>query len=117
MNDSQAKDAQMTQVEEATIDLQMRLTYQDDEIKQINRTLVRQQAHLAAMTQEISHYGSLFPPGSRPEWGDGFRKSRRRTIDNALREIRYLQDLVKSHVASYVQEALYPDLRLSDERV
>ena len=59
MNDSQAKDAQMTQVEEATMDLQMRLTYQDDEIKQINRALVRQQAHLAAMTQEISRLREL----------------------------------------------------------
>ena len=59
----------MTQVEEATIDLQMRLTYQDDEIKQINRTLVRQQAHLAAMTQEISHLRELVSAREPPRVG------------------------------------------------
>ena len=39
--------------EEVVTDLQMRLAFQDDEIKQLNRTVARQQLELDALKREL----------------------------------------------------------------
>ena len=38
----------------AIADLQMRLTYQDDDIKQLNRIVTRQQGELSRLQQEMT---------------------------------------------------------------
>jgi SlyX protein len=46
-------------LEAALMDLQMRLTYQDDEIADLSRTVARQQAELDGLRRELEHLRAL----------------------------------------------------------
>ena len=46
-------------LEAAVTDLQMRLTYQDDEIADLSRTVARQQAELDGLRRELEQLRSL----------------------------------------------------------
>ena len=53
MSDSKAPDGVDVCLDEAVCDVQMRLTYQEDEIRHLNRTLERQRADLDALHREV----------------------------------------------------------------
>ena len=46
-------------LDEAARDLQMRVTYQEDEIKHLNRTVARQQAELDALRKQLAQLRDL----------------------------------------------------------
>ncbi len=47
-------------LDDALSDLQARLTYQEDDVKHLNRTVMRQQQELEALKQEVARLKELF---------------------------------------------------------
>lgn len=47
-------------LDDALSDLQARLTYQEDDVKHLNRTVMRQQQELEALKQEVTRLKELF---------------------------------------------------------
>ncbi len=47
-------------LDDALSDLQARLTYQEDDVKHLNRTVMRQQQELEALKQEVARLREFF---------------------------------------------------------
>jgi SlyX protein len=65
-----------TRTDERLNELEIKLSFMDDMLEQLNQIIIRQQASLDLLARELSALKAQSPDATAPNWGDATARAR-----------------------------------------